>query len=209
MKEIDFKTLNQKDIYRFLLSAVVPRPIAFVSTMSTEGVNNLAPFSFYNAVASAPPTVMFSISKRSGGALNGQNKDTLDNILSTKEFVVNASTEELLHQINKAAHDYAPGESEFEATALTAVPSKCVSAPRVKEAAFSMECRLMKIVEIGDQSVPGSTVVVFGEIIWVAVQEELLETSRLKIDPKKLHPLSRLGGIEYGTLGKLIELKRL
>ena len=198
MVEINPKEVTQRDLYKLIIGSIVPRPIAFVSTIGKDGSTNLAPYSFFNGVSSNPPCVMFSV----GVPSSGEKKDTLKNIEETKEFVINSSNEWLLDPLVYSAANYPYGVSEIEETGLTAISGKIVSAPRIKEAAVQLECRLHKIVEIGDGS-PGSASIVFGEIVYAHVDEECYEDGRINFE--KYRAIGRLGGYQYGTIGEIIE----
>ncbi len=196
--------LNPTEIYRLMTSVIVPRPIAFVSTRSREGIANLAPFSYFNAVASSPPVLMISVTPRS----DGREKDTLKNIRDTGEFVVNSASASLAEAINQCSAEYAPGVDEFAMTGLTPLDSSLVSAPRVAECAVQLECRLHQLLPIGSGG-PGSTVVVFGEIVTAHVAEDLFDPQNPKaLLTSRLDPLSRLGGTEYGKTSGIFSLKR-
>src|ERR1041385_6890840 len=142
---LELSGLPRREIYRLMIDCIVPRPIAFVSTLSAEGVGNLAPFSFFNGVSSEPPTLVFSISrKRDGG-----KKDTLVNIESTPQFVVNLVTEPMAAPMHQTSADYPYGVDEMAKVGLTPVPSTRVRPPRVGESPVQMECELFSLHEIG------------------------------------------------------------
>src|SRR5438552_13112309 len=128
--------------YKLLIGAVVPRPIAFVSSTSAEGVRNLAPFSFFNAICGEPPVICFSVSNRE------PRKDTLANVRATGEFVVNIVSEEIAAQMNLASGDYPSDVDEFDVSGLTPIASDLVRAPRVKESRVNMECKLRQVIEV-------------------------------------------------------------
>ena len=136
--------------YKLLIGAVVPRPIAFVSSVSADGVRNLAPFSFFNAICGEPPVICFSVSNRE------PRKDTLANVRATGEFVVNIVSEEIAAQMNLASGEYPAEVDEFDVSGLTAVASDLVKVPRVKESHVNMECRLMQVVEVSTRPRGGS-----------------------------------------------------
>jgi flavin reductase (DIM6/NTAB) family NADH-FMN oxidoreductase RutF len=199
---IDPKKVSNRERYALLVGGVVPRPIAFVSTMSPEGRPNLAPFSFFTAITSDPPTVCFAPGRRSS---DGDRKDTLRNIEATGEFVVNVVTEEIGQAMHDTAGDYPPGTNEFEVADLTPVRSHVVKPPRVKESPLNMECTLYQIVPIGPDSAGGGALVI-GEIVMFHVADEIYENGRIKIH--ELNPLGRLAGTEYTTLGRIISMTR-
>jgi flavin reductase (DIM6/NTAB) family NADH-FMN oxidoreductase RutF len=197
--ELDFAELSPGRAYRYLISAVVPRPIAFVSTLSPDGTRNLAPFSYYMAVCSRPPLLALSILRRGGG-----HKDTARNILETGEFVVNASTEELARAVNLASGDYAPHYDEFALTGLTAAPSRRVRPSRVAESPLQMECRLHRSLDLGEE--PFCTTLLLGEILVAHVRDDLWEEAMVRAD--RLRPLARLGANLYSTLGRILAMDR-
>jgi flavin reductase (DIM6/NTAB) family NADH-FMN oxidoreductase RutF len=134
-----------RDIYKMMVGAIVPRPIAFVSTISREGVLNLAPFSFFTAVSANPPVVCFAPMIRGG---DGSRKDTLNNVEATKEFVVSIVSEDFAAKMNVCSGEYPPEVDEFELSGLTPVPSDCVRPPRVAVSRINMECRLVQVVHV-------------------------------------------------------------
>jgi len=144
---VDLNALSEKERYKLLMSSVVPRPIAWVSSVDAEGRPNLAPFSFFNAVCSKPPTLLFCPGVR---GLDGGTKDTYQNILTTKEFVINIVTEELAEAMNISATELPPEVDEFELAGLTAAPSVWVKPPRVAQSPVNYECVLKHVVQIGD-----------------------------------------------------------
>jgi len=195
---IDPKSLSQREIYTLMVSIIVPRPIALVSTCSSEGVGNLAPFSFYNGVSSKPPCLMFSCAIGRDGA----KKDTLRNIEETEEFVVNTTNEWIIEPVVKAAAEYPYGVNEMEAVGLTAVTSQVVAPDRVAESAVSFECTLYSRVPVGDGS-PGSAVIIVGEIVYIHIQEECYQDGVVLYE--KLAPVSRLGGPTYSKGGETFD----
>lgn len=197
---LDFTKLPSRDIYRWMIHAIVPRPIAFVSTVDENGVVNLAPFSFFNGVSSSPPCLAFSITKKG----DGSKKDTLRNLEKSGEFVVNASQEGIVEQVNAASEEFPYGVSEVEKIGLSTTPSLFVRPPRIAECDFQMECRLEKQVEIGEG--PGSATLVIGRILGLHVAERILTDG--KIDYTKLKPLARLGGKQWLKGGEVFELTR-
>jgi flavin reductase (DIM6/NTAB) family NADH-FMN oxidoreductase RutF len=201
---IDPKTSPARDIYFLMISAIVPRPIAFVSTRSAAGVTNLAPFSYFNGVTSKPPLVSISIGQRRWeGKL--VKKDTLRNIEETGEFVVNAATEPLLERLNQTSAEYPPNVSEIEAAGLTPLPSDIVAPPRIKESPIHLECRLERIIWLGDEPQNG---LVIGEVVRFHIDEAVWDPENRTIDPERLKPVSRLGGTLYGALGGITSLPR-
>ncbi|MBX7142896.1 MAG: flavin reductase family protein [Oligoflexia bacterium] len=197
--DIDFAKLSQVDAYKLLIGGVIPRPIAFVSTISASGVGNLAPFSFFNAVSSDPPCLMLAMSKKSSGEL----KDTLRNILETKQFVVNSANEWLIEPLVYCAAEYPHGVDEMKLVGLSPVSSNKVRPARVAEAALQFECELYKTVEIGDGG-PGSTTIVFGKIVFAHAHEGVYQGG--KIVATEYRPVGRLGGFNYAKLGEIFSI---
>jgi len=187
---IDPGHASPNDIYRLMIGAIVPRPIAFVSTLSPDGVRNLAPFSFFTAVSANPPVICFSPMVR-GGAI--PRKDTLVNIEATGEFVVNVVSEEIIRQVNISSAEYPPEIDEFVESGLTPIASDLVKPPRVKESRVNMECKLVQVVHISAKPLGGS--LVLGEVVRFHVDQSLFENDL--IDPDKLHPIGRMGGPTY------------
>ena len=183
-----------------MIGSIVPRPIALVSSISKNGIRNLAPFSFFNGVCSNPPTILFSTVTRRDGV----EKDTLSNVEATKEFVVNMVTEQLVEQMNRSSGDYPPDVDEFAESHLTPVPCELVSPARVLESPINMECKLTQIVRIGSGA--GGGAVVIGEILLFHIADELFDNYR--IDPDKLHPIGRMGGPSYIRTNNRFELVR-
>lgn len=200
-KSFDFSELDFHERYKILIATIVPRPIAFVSTVSSSGVGNLAPFSFFNGVSSNPACVVLSISSKSDGS--GEKKDTLRNIEATKEFVVNSANEWLVHPLVHCAAAFPYGVDEMHKVGLSPLPSTKVAPPRVKESGAQLECTLHQIVEIGDGS-PGSTALVIGKVEVAHIYDSAIKDGR--IDSAALKPISRLGGIGYAGLGEVFNI---
>lgn len=189
---------------KIILGSVVPRPIAWVSSVDAEGRPNLAPFSFFNAVCSRPPTLLFCPGVR---GLDGGTKDTYQNILATKEFVINIVTEELAEAMNISATELPPEVDEFELAGLAAAPSVRVKPPRVAQSPVNYECVLQHVVQIGDGK-PGAGWVMIGEVVHVHVADEVIDPSfRIKIEALK--PVARLAGYNYARVNDVFEMKRL
>ena len=179
-------------LYPWLNSVVVPRPIAWVSSVSVDGVDNLAPHSFFTVAGIDPAVVCFT----SVGL-----KDSLRNILATKEFVVSVCTAQLVEQVNLTGTDYPPDVSEFDAVGVTREPSLRVTPPRVAESPVAMECRLLDTMSFGDCTV------VFGQVVHLAVDEAVLRDGRPAID--LIAPIARLGADEWAGIGELSERRRV
>ena len=198
---INTKEISFQDRYKLLIGSIVPRPIGFVSTISPNGIYNLAPFSFFNGVCSEPMSVLFCPVIR---ASDGQEKDTLKNIKATKEFVVNIVSEEIAEKMNQCSAEYPYGIDEFKESNLTPEKSKIVKPPIVKEAKINMECKLMHLVEIGNK--PGNGTVVIGEVVYFHVREEIYQDGKIILN--KLKPVGRLGGTDYCGVTDIFSIKR-
>jgi len=184
---VDPKTARQQDLYKLMIGSIVPRPIAFVSTISPEGIPNLAPFSFFTGISSKPPLICFCPGPR---AATRDRKDTLRNISMTKEFVVNVVTEEIAEAMNLTSGEYPPEIDEFKLASLTPVSSDLVKPPRVAESPVNFECRLYLAIEFSEE--PGGGNLVIGEILRFHVADHIVDN--FKIDPDKLRAVGRMGG---------------
>jgi len=199
---IDPKKQTFKENYKLMIGSILPRPIAFVSTISADGVHNLAPFSFFTGITSDPPTVCFSPTRR---GTDGMPKDTLINIKANGEFVINIVTEDIAEPMNECATEFPPEIDEFTMTGLTPVPAQIVTPPLIKESPISFECKKMQIIEIGQPRAGGGFLVI-GEIVMFHVADHLLHHGR--IDTGQLRPIGRLAGAEYTRLGERFTLQR-
>lgn len=193
MARVDFdpRSLGE-DIYALLNSIVVPRPIAWVSTRSSAGVDNLAPHSYFTVSSVQPPVVQFT----SVGV-----KDSLRNVRETGEFVVNISTHALVDAVNRTATRFAPDVDEFLAAGLATEPSELVTPPRVAASPVAIECCF-----VDERSFGGSTVV-FGEVLHIAVSSHVLRDGQ--VAPELLAPVARLGGSLWSELGTVFDLERI
>jgi flavin reductase (DIM6/NTAB) family NADH-FMN oxidoreductase RutF len=197
--ELDPQTIPPQHLYKMLIGCVVPRPIAWVSSLSTAGVANLAPFSFFMGVCNDPPTIAFSSGRR-----NDTNKDTIRNLESTGDFVVNVVDDDHAEAMNLSSGDYAPEVSEFDLTGLTPAPGIKVQAPRVVEAPISLECRVAQILPVGR----GPHSLVLGEIVYFHIRDDLYDTETGRINMHALRPVGRLAGQMYSHIHDIFELKR-
>jgi flavin reductase (DIM6/NTAB) family NADH-FMN oxidoreductase RutF len=198
---IDPRTAEK--LNRGIFNAIVaPRPIGWISTLSESGHVNLAPFSHFNIVSTAPPVILFSCNTPGDRAV----KDTLANVRATREFVFNLATYDLREAVNASSTPAAPEVDEFEIAGLEKAPSVNVKPPRVAASPANLECRLLRIVEIEPEQ-PGDTPsnVVFGRIIGMHIRDEFM-TPAGKFDTVKAQPLTRLGGIQYATPGPIFEM---
>ena len=198
--EFDPQTLPPNGMYKLLISSVVPRPIAWVSSVDAAGVRNLAPFSYFMAITDDPPTIAFSASFRGAGA-DGK-KDTLRNVEATREFVVNVVDDERAAQMNVTSGDYPPEIDEFEVAGLTVAPGVRVSVPRVADAPISMECRLDRVVPVGRANL------VLGRIVYMHVRDGLYDPATGRVDMHRLRPVGRLSGNLSTHVHDIFEMKR-
>lgn len=183
--------LPPREVYFLLTSLVVPRPIAWVSTLAADGTRNLAPHSYFNAISSHPPIVHFT----SSGV-----KDTLRNARASGEFVVNVVSRDLLEAMNTTAADFPPGEDEFAWAGLDATPSTWVAPPRVTDAKAALECRVREVLSMGNGTM------VFGDVVGFHVADEVWRDGR--VDPELLQPVGRLSGANYALPDRVHRLPR-
>lgn len=198
---MSFKSINPAELsipklHEFLLHAVAPRPIAFVSTIDKNGTANLAPFSFFNCFGSNPPTLVYSPA-RSGRT--GATKNTHDNVLDVPECVVNIAHYDMLYQMNLAAHMFEKGVNEFEKSGLTAVPSVTVKPPRVGECYVQFECVVKDVIETGTGGGAGNLVVC--EVKMMHINDAVLDAEG-SIDPFKMNYIARMGKQFWARVGK-------
>ncbi len=197
--KIDPASVDRRDLYRLFIGAIVPRPIAWVSTVGEDGVFNLAPFSFYAGISSKPALVGFCI----GWKRDGQKKDTLRNIESTREFVINVVDETLAEPMNVTAAPYPIEVDEFKEAGLTPLKADLVKAPMVAESPINLECRLTQIMEFGEAT--GKTSFIIGEVLRVHVRDELYVDGEIQISKFKV--IGRLGGEQYCRTRDIFEMK--
>jgi len=195
--EFDPAVADKRQIYRLMTGAVVPRPIGWASTLSTKGVANLAPFSFFMAVCVAPPMISLTIERRP----DGREKHTLMNLRATGEFCFNVVTRPVWKEMVDTANGFPEDESEFEKTGLTAIPSARIKAPRVKEVPIHFECKLERVIELG----PDRHSLVIGEVVYFHIDSACMTGDY--IDMRKLDPIGRLNGFSYVSLGEIFERK--
>ncbi len=179
-----------KDLHQYIIGAVAPRPIAFVSTLDENGVQNLAPYSFFNAFSSNPPIVVFSSNRR---VSDNTTKDTLHNVRVNKECVVNVVPYSIVRQMSLASVEFPSEVSEFGKVGLTPEPSDTVAAPRVLESPVNMECKVKDIIELGEHGGAGHLIIC--EVTMIAVSESVIHDDRL--DPHKLDLMGRMGRNYY------------
>ena len=195
--QLDPQTLESTAVYKLLISSVVPRPIAWVSTIDAAGVPNLAPFSYFMAITDSPPTIAFSCSPRAGG-----RKDTLRNVEAAGEFVVNIVDDDRAEHMNLTSGEYPPEIDEFALTGLTPAPCVKVEAPRVAEAPISMECKVVRILPVGKAHLT------LGEVVQWHVRDDVYDAATGRLDMHRLRPVGRLTGNLYSHIHQIFEMKR-
>lgn len=199
--QFDPNELEHTAVYKLLTGAIIPRPIGWISTVSENGINNLAPFSYFNAVGDDPPHVMFST-----GRGNNLNKDTLNNVLATKQFVVNMVTEELTEQMNSTAQAVHSDIDEFELAGVTPKPSEKIKPMRVMESPISFECELVHHYFLEGHKNGGACIII-GRIVMMHFDDTVL-LDNYKINLENYKPVSRLAGSHYSKIGELFSVKR-
>ncbi|GAA2831058.1 flavin reductase [Kribbella solani] len=190
--DVDPEAVGRREFYALLNSVVVPRPIAWVSSRSADGVLNLAPHSFFTVSCVQPPMVQFTSVGR---------KDSLNNVEATGEFVVNFAAEPLYEQVNASGTNFPPEVSEFEAVGVSPESSRTVGVPRVAESPVAIECTLHQTLELGDCTL------VIGRVRHIAVDAAMLDGDHPEV--RRLRPLARLGKDEWSTLGVIRSIKRI
>jgi flavin reductase (DIM6/NTAB) family NADH-FMN oxidoreductase RutF len=201
---IDLSTggISWREVYRLAITFVVPRPIALVSSLSPDGIRNLAPYSFFNLVSGNPPVLMVcpALTQEAG------EKDTLRNIRAVKEFVVAVVTEDMARAMNECSAPLPPEKDEFLHSGLTPLPASRVRASLVKESPVNVECRLREIISMGEQ--PGAGQVIFGNLLAIHVEDTVLSSRDGLVDPLKLAAVGRLGRNGYCRTSGVFEMPR-
>ncbi|WP_394137992.1 flavin reductase family protein [Cytobacillus oceanisediminis] len=197
--EFNPSQLGEKEVYKLLSGSVVPRPIAWVSTLSEEGELNLAPFSFFTVASRNPPMLCISVGPGVGDR-EGTEKDTLVNIRSQKEFVINVVPTPLGNQMQKSSENLPSDTNEFKAAGLTPVNSRLVSPKRVKEAPIHMECKLEQIIQLGSDHL------IIGRMVHYHIEDDYY-LGNYKVNLEKLQPLGRLAG-NYSESKEFFKLPR-
>ena len=200
MKRLNPSELSDIQNYKLLSGAVIPRPIAFVTTKDNDGCLNAAPFSFFNVVNNTPPMIAIAAQRA-----NGKRKDTAVNVEQMKEFVVHITDEDNVAEINKTAAPLNANENELERTSLTLIDSEAVNIPAIKEAKIRFECKLDQIVKLGNDA-DGADLII-GEVVMYHIEEDTyFEDS--KINPDALKAVARLAGNDYAKLGERFIIQR-
>ena len=199
--QFDPNELDYSAVYKLLTGAIIPRPIGWISSISEDGINNLAPFSYFNAVGDDPPHVMFSV-----GRGNDINKDTLNNVLNTKQFVVNMVTEVLAEKMNLTAQSVPSHVDEFALAHIDSIQSIKVKPLRVKESPITFECELVHHYFLEDHKNGGACIII-GRIVMMHFDESVL-MDNYKINLENYKPIARLAGSNYAKIGELFSVKR-
>lgn len=199
MKTIIADQLSVRDNYKLLIGGVIPRPIAFVTTLSDTGVLNGAPFSFFNVISPNPPLIGISVQR-----MQGKQKDTAKHAVSKGEFVVHIVDQDHVEKINQTAATLKEEESEIAATGLTPVASDAIHVPGIEESKIRLECRLEKVVHFGEEEITCDLLV--GKIVRYHIDERIYADG--KIDPRGLDAVSRLAGNDYASIGEIFTLAR-
>jgi flavin reductase (DIM6/NTAB) family NADH-FMN oxidoreductase RutF len=199
--QFDIQNTESSALYKLLTGTVIPRPIAWVATVDENGIDNLAPFSFFNVVSEDPPHIMFS-TVRTGN----KNKDTLNNILANQQFVVNLVTEDVVEQMNTTSQSVAADVNEFELANVTPIESILIKPKRVKESLVQFECEMVHHYFI-EKHQNGGACIIIGKIITMHIDDSILMENH-KIDLEKYKPVARLAGSNYSKLGEIFSIKR-
>jgi flavin reductase (DIM6/NTAB) family NADH-FMN oxidoreductase RutF len=199
--QFDPNDLDYTAVYKLLTGSVIPRPIGWISTVDENGINNLAPFSYFNAVGEDPPHVMFSTVRGTNS-----NKDTLNNVLINKQFVVNMVTEALAEQMNTTAQSVTSDIDEFELAGLTPIPSLKIKPMRVKESPITFECEMVHHYFLENHKQGGACIII-GRIVMMHFNDEVV-VDNYKINLENYKPIARLAGSNYAKLGELFSIKR-
>ena len=199
--QFDIQNTESSALYKLLTGTVIPRPIAWVATIDDNGIDNLAPFSFFNVVSEDPPHIMFS-TVRTGN----KNKDTLNNILTNQQFVVNLVTEDVVEQMNTTSQSVAADVNEFELANVTPIESIYIKPKRVKESLVQLECEMVHHYFI-EKHQNGGACIIIGKIITMHIDDSILMENH-KIDLEKYKPVARLAGSNYSKLGEIFSIKR-
>ncbi|MCF3944307.1 flavin reductase family protein [Oceanobacillus alkalisoli] len=191
---------TERENYKLLIGSIIPRPIAFITTQSSAGIINAAPFSYFNIAATDPPMLAVSIQRK-----DDAQKDSAKNMMETKEFVIHIVDEYNVAEINKTAASLSPDESEIDVTELDLVESTNIAVPAVKQAKVRFECTLEKAVELGQTERITSDLII-GKVERFHIAEEVYEAGKINYD--KLQAISRLAGHDYAKIGEIFTIER-
>ena len=198
------KTNNHGLKYNPFKSCIIPRPIAWITTISNDGIDNCAPYSFFNGVSSDPPMVMFA---NNGSAIDGSGpRDTFSNIKENQEFVINISTFNTKDKMNKTSARLCRNVSEIEFASLETLDSRLVKPKRLKESPINMECTLYKIIDLPGITEDNYNGILIGKVIGIHINDEYIKEGT--VDVKKIKPLARLGYFDYSVIDDFFSIKR-
>lgn len=198
--KVPFDNLTKIDSYKLLTGCVVPRPIAWISTLSPDGLVNLAPYSAFTIVSKIPPKVLFSISKQKPGHTDYEYKDTEVNIRANGEFAVNIGSVKHAKEVEYSAYSFPPNVSEVDHLGLETVPSETISVPRLADVGVSFECKMTDMIDVSKDRL----LLIIGQVTMFHIREDLYDNG--KIDTMKLDPLVRIAGPNYASLGEKIHI---
>ncbi|WP_028596493.1 flavin reductase family protein [Paenibacillus assamensis] len=201
MISIDATQLTDKDAYKLLIGSVVPRPIAFITTLSQKGVLNAAPFSYFSIVSSNPPMLSVSVQRKAG-----ELKDTARNAIESGELVIHIVDEAIVKAVNETAANVPPDESEVELAGLTPIESESIRVPGIAESKIRMECVLEKSIPLGGTDETPTCDLLIARVVRAHIADDIYEDGR--IDAEKLQLVSRMAGSYYSSLGKLFSIER-
>lgn len=201
--QIDPKQQTKLENYKLLIGSVLPRPIAFVTSVNEQGIVNAAPFSFFNVVGTEPPLICVSCMRKPGGKM----KDTARNIAGQKEFVVHIVDGKNVERVNDTSVEFPPDVSEAEMVGFKLLPSAIVKVPRIAGTKVQMECRLHQMIQLGGKEGSPNADLIIGEVVQFHIDDDLYDDG--KIDTLALDPVSRLAGTSYGKIGEIFSLPRL
>jgi flavin reductase (DIM6/NTAB) family NADH-FMN oxidoreductase RutF len=202
MVDINPQNQSAKENYKLLIGSVLPRPIAFVTTLGSNNIVNAAPFSFYNVVSTDPPMLGIACGRND----NGSMKDTVRNAKENGTFVVHVVDKENFKQVNDCSINYPPDKSEVTYAGLTLINSSSVDTPSIKESKISMECKFKQIIPLGGTDETPSNDFLIGEIIHFRIDDSLYNDGR--IDIEKLQPMARIAGTNYSQIGDIVSIPR-
>jgi flavin reductase (DIM6/NTAB) family NADH-FMN oxidoreductase RutF len=198
--EFDLARLASRDVYKLLIGTVVPRPIAFVTTLDSEGRVNAAPYSFFNVLSHDPPLIVLGVDMRP----DRSPKDTAANIRLAEEFTVNIVDENIAERMNICAVPFDPGIDELAAAGLSTAPSAQIKPPRIAESPASLECRRFVSLEIG-----AGRSIVLGRVVHMHLRDDVVDPERLRVDPARLKAIGRMGGLGYTTTRDRFDMPRM
>lgn len=200
MRTLQPHDLTERENYKLLIGSIIPRPIAFITSMAEDETINGAPFSYFNVVSSNPPMISVSVQRRAG-----QYKDTTRNIMEKGEFVVHIVDKDNFEKINETAATLTPDQSEIDRAGLTLVSSDTIDVPGIKEAKVRMECKLEQVIPLGDGEKVGTELII-GKILNYHIADQVYEDGQ--INYRELGAVSRLAGSDYAEIGKITSIER-